>query len=119
MSHLAAATERVTEAARAGGLRVTEDPRSLNPPIVWVTPGETVRATSAQVDVTVRAILVAPGPANLDALRKIDSMAEAITPALDAAGIPWTAGRVASLTSPSSGEELLAYELTLTITTEV
>lgn len=119
MSHLREAVEKVVQAARAWGLRVTEDPRSLNPPTVFVSPDSVVRATSAQADVTLRAVLVAPGPANLDALRKLDDLEEQLTAALDAAGIPWLTARVGAFTSPSSGEELLAYELTLIVTTEV
>lgn len=115
MSHLKDATEAVLAAATAAGLRVTADPRNVNPPTILVTPTTTVRRTTAQVAVTLDLQLIAPGPANLDAIGAVDVLAGQLTPALDVAGIPWTSGSVESTPSPSSGEALLTYRLTVTV----
>lgn len=118
MSHLAAAADRVIAALRGAGVRVTEDPRSLNPPSVLVTIQGAERRSTAAAQVRVQVALIAPGPANLDARRKLDELADLVTPALDAAGLPWTFGNLTTLFSPSSGEPLAAYELTLTLNAE-
>ena len=119
MSHLNAAAERVIAALKAAGVRVTEDPRSFNPPAGLISLQTSERRSSAAVQVLVHVTLVAPGPANLDARRKLDELVAQVTPALDAAGLPWTSAESTTLPSPSSGEPLAAYRLILTLTTEV
>lgn len=113
MSHLQTAAAEVVEALRAAGIRVTEDPRSVNPPAVLVMPDVTIRNTTREVTVTLRVILIAPGPGNLDALRKLDVMADQVIPALDAAGLPIMGGRIVSMSHPATGEDLLTYDLNL------
>lgn len=119
MSHLDRAAERIIAVLRTAGVRITEDPRSLNPPSVLVSLEATQRRSTGTVAVTAKVTIVAPGPPNLDARRKLDELASTITPALDRAGLVWASGLLTTIPSPSSGEALAAYELTLTLTTEV
>lgn len=115
MSHLRDATQQVLDAATAAGVRATADPRNVNPPCLLVTPDTTLRRTSHLIEVALTLQLVAPGPANLDALWALDDLVDVLTPALDQVGRPWTTGTVTSTPHPASGDPLLTYELSVTI----
>ena len=117
MSHLRWATDRTLAALEAVGVRATADPRNVNPPVVLVTPDTSTRRTTAMVEVRLTLDLIAPGPANLDAIHAVDALEAHVTPALDAAGIPWQTGLITTTPSPSSGDSLLTYQLAVTIPT--
>lgn len=119
MSHLRDAIARVVDATTAAGMRVTADPRSVNPPGVLVEASTTQRRTrdSAQVELLMR--LIAPGPPTLDSLWALDDMAAMLTPALDDIGMSWTSGRIGVFAHPGTGELLHCYELNVSTTTGV
>lgn len=119
MSHLRSASGRIVAAARDAGIRVTEDPRSLNPPTLIVEPVATVRRKQNAVSVELLALLVAPGPlGSLDALNRIADMADELTPHLDADGLSWSDAR-ASTYETESGDQLMCYELRITVSTDI
>jgi hypothetical protein len=117
-THIIAGPRRVLLALTAAGLRATMDPRNLNPPCVMVTPSDTTRLTVTRCRQTVEVSAVVPGAANLDALTKLDSLTGAVLNALDVDGLPWTEARYTTITAPT-GEDLLAYTLTVPLTLEV
>lgn len=111
MGHLLVAVTRVLSALETAGVRATADPRNVNPPTVLVVADSSVRRSTGVVAVTVHLNLISPGPANLDAVHVLDTLESNVTPALDAAGIPWQNGSIFTTPSPSSGEQLLTYQL--------
>jgi hypothetical protein len=116
MSHVLRAARGVLAALELANIRATMDPRTLHPPAVMVTPGDAERLTRTRVRVDVEATIVAPGPANLDALRAIGDLAAATADALDAAGLPWTEARFGTL--DAAGDPLLTYTLIVPSTVE-
>ncbi len=118
MTHILEAPAAVIDALTAGGLRATGDPRNAHPPCVVVELGTADRTARCRVDCTVTATLLAPGAPNADALAALDSMHATAAAALDADGLPWTAGQLVTYAAPTTGDPLPAYELTIPITLE-
>lgn len=117
--HLTRAAGAVIDTLTAAGVRATGDPRNLTPPGILVTPQSSERVTRGAVAVVLQLMCIAPGPANADALGAVDGLADAATIALDATGIPWDTGTVATMGSGPAGESLLTYTLQVTFTTRI
>jgi hypothetical protein len=71
--------QRLTEA----GIRATLDPRNLNPPCVIIGPPSVILDSNCGGLATVSAMVVGPGPGNLDAWRAIDDLAEQVGRLID------------------------------------
>lgn len=119
MTHLRDATRTVVDALRAANIRATDDPRNVTPPCVWVEFAGSTRLTTSRVATVVQASLIVPGPGNLDALAALDALADRVFPALDDAALLWTATDLGMTASPSTGDPLPSWTLTITRTTEV
>lgn len=65
------------------GMRVTMDPRNLNPPCVLFVPPRVELDSNCGGVATFKAFFIAPGPANLDAWRVVDKMAAMAAPVLN------------------------------------
>lgn len=119
MTHILESTRQVVAALKAAGVRATDDPRNVAPPCVWVEYSSSTRYTAARTSVTVNANLIVPGPGNSDALAALDQLYAQVTPALDAAAMPWTDSALQMTASPQTGEPLPSLALTITRTMEV
>lgn len=116
--HLLTAPAAVADVLTAAGIRATVDPRNVRPPCVWVAFTGATRRTTCTVAASVAATVMAPGPANLDALKAIDALAGQVQEALNAAGLPWSATELVDVESPATGDTLLGLTYRITTPTE-
>lgn len=95
----------------AAGVRATCDPRSVQPPCVLFTPPDTVRfdlGCGGTADV--RALLLVPGPGQLDAWAALETLLPRV---VDVLPVPPDELRTTAYTVDNSGP-MPAYELTFT-----
>lgn len=92
----------------AAGLNATCDPRNVNPPCVLVEPPSLVVRNPATTELRFSLLALVPPPGNLDAVRALLDMADAITEQVDNCtdGEPTTWGPT----------DLPAYRMTATVT---
>jgi hypothetical protein len=109
---------RIADALGDAGVRATLEPRNLNPPGALIVPRRVERQTARRSLGTVDVILWAPASVSRYALTHLDTLAGAAGAALDAAGIPWSAGEWLARPNPSTGEDQLTYTLTVTTSQE-
>lgn len=91
-----------------GGLRATADPRSAHPPCAYVEPETLTRHSYCASDASWRVLLISGGGAHADALKALDPLLSAAMGVLEGAAN----ARLVSWTSPQTGEQLAAWELT-------
>lgn len=110
MAGVLAATQQLVDQLAAEGLRTTLDPRNAHPPCVYVEADTLEPHSHCASTATWRLWLISPGGANADALATIDPMLTTAMAALS--GYP--SGRLVSWASPTTGDSLLAWELSYT-----
>ena len=111
MSELGDARDVLAAKIAAAGLRVSTDPRELNPPCVLVgAPNIIVRVGSCALEEVVPVLVVAPPPGNADAvdwlLETVETLFGVITDVTQAVPITVTVGAA----------EAPAYELETRLT---
>lgn len=113
---IAAACTFVVDALTAAGINAQHDPRDLNLPGAWVTPGEVelTRLDGKTGDVDVIVALVAPDVGGLDSLRILDDLlAKAITAGIGATS--WEPGTVQLENLGAGGLPALIATTTITV----
>jgi hypothetical protein len=91
------------------GLRVTDDPMSVNPPCVVIDPPSIDRLTMGHYNIRHQIHIVAPGgTGTADALATLDSMLDILVDALDPSSI-----EPSTYTLGSTGDGAPALTLTL------
>lgn len=115
MSDLQVPDELVTLLTGAG-LRATLELRDVNPPAVLVVPRRVDAVTRHRRTISVDMIAWAPGAVGRGALSTLDTMAEVMTGALEAAGIAWESGEWLARPNPLTGDDQMTYTLTVTRT---
>jgi hypothetical protein len=97
-------------AMTAAGVPTTTDPRTLTVPGAIVTPVGSDPAGVAAVDVELEVTLLAPGPANGNALAELDRLDDLARATLLAPG------RLVGYEHPATGDTLAGWQYTLTRT---
>lgn len=107
---LAPYLQGLAAAIAAQGVRACTDPRDASPPVVLLLPNRIEPRTMDRARAVVRAVLIAPGPGNGDALAWLDDA----LPAVWAAAGRMLPAQLTAWDSPHTGTELLAYEVEIT-----
>lgn len=103
----AAAVEPIRKALQTAGLSAVTDPRNAHPPCALILPRRVSPINACLTEIELEVLLIAPGPANGDALGWLD---EALTAAYAALPIR-PAAQLVAWTSPHTSTQLLAFSL--------